>query len=77
MVLHLIKDPSQPLAKQVLASGRSSLVAALLNPAQAIPQTTNGVIYTVTSHEPNVKQRNIDYYQLLDLIFEAERVIVL
>ena len=76
MILHLIRDPSQPLARQILTSGRPSLVAALLNQAQTVPQTTPGVIYTVTAQEADEKQHHISYAKLFDLIFEAEKVIV-
>lgn len=76
MVLHLIRDPSQPLAKQILASGRPSLVAALLHPPQVMPQQPNGIIYIVTGNETDTAQHKISYAKLLDLIFEAEKVIV-
>ena len=76
MVLHIIRDPSQPLAKQILASGRPSLVAALLPPSQVIPQTPTGIIYAVTEKEPDAVQNQISYAKLFDLIFEAEKVIV-
>lgn len=76
MILYLIRDPAQPLAKQLLTSARSALVAVLLNPAQPVPQAAHGVIYTVTSHEPNEKKHEISYANLFNLMFEAEKVIV-
>jgi hypothetical protein len=51
-------------------------VAALLNPAHALPQVSCGVIYKVTNHKPDDKKHEISYAELFDLMFEAEKVIV-
>ena len=78
MILHLIKDPGDPLAAHVLSSMSSSLhVAVLLRHPKALPRSVKAPVYQLTENAPDENKGEIIYDRLLDLIFEAEKVIAI
>lgn len=78
MILHLIKDPSDPFVTQVLSSVRSSPpTAVLLHSTDSPPQSLKATIYRVTENLPDKTKGEISYERLVDLIFEADKVMTL
>ena len=78
MILHLIKDPGDPLATHVLSSMRSSShVAVLMRPQTTHPPATKVPVYQLTENAPNETKGEISYDRLLALIFEADKVITI
>ena len=78
MILHLIKDPVDPLATHVLSSLRpSSHVAVLIRPTMVHLPSAKAPVYHLTENAPDETKGEINYERLLALIFEAEKVVTL
>lgn len=80
MTLHLLKDTSNPLALSVLSARPSSETSApvvvVLSPDKAMPALPHGAIYHL-QEQPSLQEKNvISYSRLVEMIFQAEKVIV-
>jgi hypothetical protein len=80
MTLHLLKDTSNPLALSVLSSqpssGMSAPVVVVLSPDKTIPTLPHGEIYHLREQPSPQEKTVISYSQLVEMIFQAEKVIV-
>lgn len=79
MIVHLLKNPTDPLAVQMITTQSSSHfpspVVILLSPTDINPEIPQATIYRVTDGTPDQRQGEIDYARLVDLIFAADKVI--
>lgn len=79
MTLHLFKDPLSPLALQLLSAQTVSQanppVVVLLSPMRALPALPKCTVYRVTENAPAQREDTLSYDRLVDLIFEADRVL--
>jgi len=79
VTLHLLKDTSNPLALSVLStrpsSEASTPVVVVLSPGKAMPVLPHATIYHLRE-QPSVQEKNaISYSRLVEMIFQAEKVI--
>jgi hypothetical protein len=79
VTLHLLKDTSNPLALGVLSSlpssEASSPVVVVLSPDKAMPALPHVAIYHL-QEQPSAQENNaISYSRLVEMIFQAEKVI--
>ncbi len=79
MTLHLLKDPINPLALQLLsaqAATQTNLsVIVLLSPVGSLPALPKCTVYRVTENAPAQSSDTLSYDRLVDLVFEAEHIL--
>lgn len=79
MMVHLLKDPVDPLAVQTIttqaSTHQSPPVVVLLSPSEITAKMPRVTVYHVTEYSPDPKKGEIDYPRLVDLIFSADKVI--
>ena len=79
MTLHLLKDASNPLALAVLSSQPSTQssppVVVMLSPTVPLPSLTHCSIYRLQEQPSSQEKDAISYPRLVELIFQAEKVI--
>lgn len=80
MTLHLLKDTSDSLALSVLSSqpssGASAPVVVVLSPDKTIPALPGGEIYHLQGQPSPQEKMVISYSRLVEMIFQAKKVIV-
>jgi hypothetical protein len=79
VTLHLLKDTSNPLALSMLSlhpsSEMSTPVVVVLSPDKATPSLPHAAIYHL-QEQPSPQEKNvISYSRLVEMIFQAEKVI--
>jgi len=79
MILHLLKEPVDPLALQALTAesvtGNQVPAVVLLSPMRSIPKLPSVTLYRMTEDPRDPRVREIGYPRLVELIFEADKVI--
>ena len=76
MTLHMLKEPITPLALKVLSSTRTTpTVVVLLSPGGKLPDLPMCTVYRVTDTTTPQDRGSISYDRLVDLLFEADRVV--
>ena len=79
MTLHLLKDPINPLALQLLSAQPSTQAATpvvvLLSSTDTPPALSKCTIYRVAEKSPAQQDDCISYDRLVAMLFEADRVI--
>ena len=79
MILHLLKDPVSPLALQLLSSQTAAQanpsVVVLLSSIGALPALPKCTVYRVTENALAQSNDTLSYDRLVDLVFEADRVL--
>ena len=79
MTLHLLKDPVNPAALQILSTQASAqaapLVVVLLSSANKPPVLPHCTLYRVQENNTLQGNNNISYARLVAMLFEADRVI--
>ncbi|HEX9284520.1 MAG TPA: hypothetical protein VF879_02525 [Nitrospirales bacterium] len=79
MTLHLLKDSPNSLALSVLGSQlspqASPSVVVLLPPATAIPALPHCTTYHLMDHASTKEKDAISYSRLVEMVFQAEKVI--
>ena len=79
MTLHLLKDPINPLALQLLSAQPSTQAAApvvvLLSSTDTPPALSKCTVYHVAEKSNTQKNNCISYDRLVAMVFEADRVI--
>jgi hypothetical protein len=80
MTLHLLHDARDSLALQTLTGqssmGCPSLAVVLLCPGDVSPELPEATVYRLTTTPRGNSNREIGYARLVDMIFEADKVIV-
>ncbi len=80
MTLHLLKDPVSPLALQLLSSQTAPPanppVVVLLSSIGVLPALPKCTVYRVTENALAQSNDTLSYDRLVDLIFEANSVLV-
>jgi hypothetical protein len=79
VTLHLLKDTSNSLALSVLSSQPSSEastpVVVVLSPGKTVPAFPHAEIY-ILREQPSAQEKNaLSYSHLVEMIFQAEKVI--
>jgi hypothetical protein len=76
MILHLFKSPMNSLALEVLRSEtpQDSPVAVFLSPTEDLPDLPGITVYQIANSSTENGHR-IPYSRLVDLIFEADKVV--
>jgi hypothetical protein len=79
MILHLLKDPVDPLAIHTITAesvtSAPTPVVVLLSPMRSIPQLPSVTLYRMTENPLYPHKGEIGYPRLVELIFEADKVI--
>ena len=79
MTLHLLKSPVSPVALQMLSAQASAQtppsVVVLLPPADKPPDLPKCTLYRVIENSSSQSSDSISYDRLVDMLFEADRVI--
>jgi len=77
MTLHLLKSPMNSLALDVLRSEapQDSAVAVFLSPTEDPPDLPGITVYQIADSSSTDNGHRIPYSRLIDLIFEAEKVV--
>lgn len=79
MTLHLLKDPVNPLALQLLSTQTAAQanlsVVVLLSLVGALPALPKCTIYHVTENAQAQSSNTLSYDRLVDLVFEADNVL--
>jgi hypothetical protein len=80
MTLHLLHNAHDPLALQTLIAqssiGCPSPVVVLLGPSVMDPELPEATVHLLTTIPRGNPTREIGYARLVDMIFEADKVIV-
>jgi len=77
MTIHLLKNSHDPLALKTLtmvSSPNTSSTVVLLTDTSDAPTIPGVPVYTVSDH-PAPETRKIGYPQLVEMIFQADKVI--
>lgn len=79
MTLHLLKDPINPLALQLLSAQpftrAATPVVVLLSSTDTPPSLSKCTVYRVAEKSTTQKNNCISYDRLVDMVFEADRII--
>ena len=77
MTLHLLKNPPNSIAIDVLLSElrTDSPVAVLLSPSGELPQLPGVTLYHLSESSQMENSHRITYARLLELIFAADKVV--
>jgi len=72
----MLKEPITPLALSTLSSTRTTpAVIVLLSPGSKLPDLPMCTVYRVTDNATPQDHGSISYDRLVDLLFEADRVV--
>jgi hypothetical protein len=77
MTLHLLKNPPNPLAIEVLRSEiqAESPVVVLLSPSGDLPQLPGVTLYHVSESTDMGNSHRITYSRLVEMIFTVDKVV--
>ena len=77
MTLHLLKNPPNPLAIEVLRSEDQSEppVVVLLSPTGDLPQLPGAKLYYLSESGDMKNSHHITYPRLVEMIFAADKVV--
>ena len=77
MTLHLLKNPPNPLAIEVLRSEirTASPIVVLLSPSGDLRQLPGVTLYHVSESGDMKNSHRITYSQLVEMIFAADKVV--
>ena len=77
MTLHLLKNPPNSLAIEVLRSETrtESPVVVLLSPSGDLPQLPGVTLYHVSESDDRRDSHRITYARLVEMIFTADKVV--
>ena len=77
MTLHLLKSPLSPIVLELLRSEapQDSPVAVFLSPSEDPPNLPGITVYQIADSSSIGNGRHIPYSRLVDLIFEADKVV--
>lgn len=79
MTLHLLRNPVSPLALQLLSAQTAAQanppVVVLLSSIGALPALPKCTVYRVTENALAQNNDTLSYDHLVDLVFEADRVL--
>jgi hypothetical protein len=77
MTLHLLKSPLSPIVLELLRSktAQDSPVAIFLSPTEDAPELPGITVYKIADSSATENGRHISYSRLIDLIFEADKVV--
>jgi hypothetical protein len=77
MTLHLLKSPLSPFVLELLRSEppQDSPVAVFLSPTENPPNLPGITVYQIADSSSLENGHHIPYSRLVDLIFEADKVV--
>lgn len=77
MTLHLLKNPTNPLAIEVLRSEMQmeSPIVVLLSPMRDLPQLPGVTLYHLSESDHMEDSQRITYSRLVEMIFAADKVV--
>jgi hypothetical protein len=77
MILHLLKNPPNPLAIEILRSESQSEfpIVVSLSPSGDLPQLPGVTLYHLSESEHMDNSHRITYSRLVEMIFAADKVV--